>query len=759
MSRLGRWCFRRRKWVVAGWLVVLVAIIGLSVSAGSRYNSSLSLPGTDSQAAVNLLTKNFPAASGEGDQVVIQATGGATIRSSQVQKSVTAALGRVAKVPGVAGVVSPYTQAGAGQISQDGTIAFASVTWTKPSADITKTDVQNLETAGETADGPHVHISLGGQAIEKSETPGAGLSVIIGVLAALAVLLIVFGGALASSALPLLTAILALAIGVSFTGLLSHLLEVSNDAPDLAILIGLGVGVDYGLFVISRHRSGIKSDLSYEDAAAQALNTSGRTVLFAGATVCIALLGQLALGVSFLNGISISAAATVALTMAASLTFLPAMLGFLGPRALSRRERAALASAAATDVSPFWLRWARLVETRKAPVALGALAIVAVIAVPIFGLRLGTADASVDPASYTTHQAYDALASGFGPGFNGPLELAGRVTSPAGAKAFTGMLATVSHLPGVAQVTPAQTSPNGKAVLAIVYPTTSPQARQTASLVSRLRADVIPPAEKGTSLQVHVGGVTATNIDFAHVLTTKLPLFIAIVVILAFILLAAVFRSLLIPLVASLMNLLSIGAALGALNAVFNWGWASSLLGLAGTGPIAPFVPVVLFSVLFGLSMDYEVYLVSRIQEEWHHLHHTEPGNRAGLKGLAASRNHEAIVTGQAKAGRIIAAAATIMILVFGSFILDKNQLFKEFGFGLGFSVLLDAFVIRSLLVPAIMHLIGPANWYMPAWLDRILPNLSIETNTESPAGPTAPASRRAPLKAGSKPPRTPGQP
>jgi RND superfamily putative drug exporter len=753
MSRFGRWSFRHRKWVVAGWLLVLAAVAGLSVSAGSSYNSSLSLPGTDSQAAVNLLTRNFPAVSGESDQVVIQATGGATVRSSRVQQAVTAALGRVAKVPGVAGVVSPYTQAGADQISRDGTVAFAGVTWTKPSADVTKTDVQNLVTAAETADGPHVRISLGGQAIEKSETPGAGLSVIIGVLAALAVLLIVFGGALFSSVLPLLTAILALAIGVSFTGLLSHLLEVSSDAPDLAILIGLGVGVDYGLFVISRHRSGIKSGLSYEDAAAQALNTSGRTVLFAGATVCIALLGQLALGVSFLNGISVSAAATVALTMAASLTFLPAMLGFLGPRALSRRERAALDSAAATDVSPFWLRWASFVEARKALVALGALAVVTVIAVPIFGLRLGTADAAVDPASSTTHQAYEALATGFGPGFNGPLELAGQATTPAAAKAFTSMLATISHVPGVARVTPAQTSPNGKAVLAIVYPATSPQARQTAGLVSRLRTDVIPPAEKGTSLQVHVGGVTATNIDFARVLTSKLPVFIAIVVILAFILLAAVFRSLLIPLVASLMNLLSICAALGALNAVFNWGWASSLLGLSGTGPIAPFVPVVMFSVLFGLSMDYEVYLVSRIQEEWHRRHHTEPGT-ARLKGRAARPNHEAVVTGQAKSGRIIAAAASIMILVFGSFLLDKNQLFKEFGFGLGFSVLLDAFVIRSLLVPAIMHLTGPANWYMPAWLDRILPNLSIETNDE-PAGGT-PA--RAPIQAASTPPGSPGQ-
>jgi RND superfamily putative drug exporter len=745
MPKLGRWCVDHRRWVVAGWLLVLVVVVALSTSTASNYNSNLSLPNTDSQAAINLLTKNFSAASGESDQVVIEATGGATVRSPKVQSAVTAALGRAAKVPGVERVVSPYTKAGGAQVSRDGTIAFANVEWAKASAEVTKTDAKDLMAATEPADGPQVHISLGGQSIEKVEIPGAGLSVVVGVLAALVVLLVVFGGALASSALPLLTAIMALAIGTSFIGLLSHVMEVSSDAPDLAILIGLGVGVDYGLFVISRHRSAIKSGMSYQDAAAQALNTSGRTVLFAGATVCIALLGQLALGVSFLYGISISAAATVALTMAASLTFLPSMLGFLGPKALSRRERSALPGASTSDVSAFWLLWARVVAARKALVAMVGVAVVVVIALPIFGLRLGTSDASTDPTGSTTHQAYEALAKGFGPGFNGPLELVGQVTSAADSAAFIQLLTAVSNVAGVARVTPAETSPNGTAVLAVVYPTTSPQAKLTVNLVDRLRSDVIPPAEKGTSLQVHVGGVTATDIDFAHVLTKKLPIFVAVVVILAFILLSAVFRSLLIPLVASLMNLLSIGAALGALNAVFNWGWASSLLGLVGTAPISPFVPVVMFSVLFGLSMDYEVYLVSRIQEEWHRLHKTGMSGTLGLDNQAAEHNHEAVVIGQAKSGRIVAGAATIMMLVFGSFLLDNNQTFKEFGFGLGFSVLVDAFVIRSMLVPAIMHLVGPANWAMPAWLERVLPNLSIENENELPATEYSPPAVASP--------------
>ena len=357
-----------------------------------------------------------------------------------------------------------------------------------------------------------------------------------------------------------------------------------------------------------------------------------------------------------------------------------------------------------------------------------------VIALPIFGLRLGTSDASTDPAGSTTHQAYTALAQGFGPGFNGPLELAAQASSPADATAFGHLLATAAHTPGVASVTPAATSPNGKVMLATVYPATSPQASQTAGLVDNLRDNLIPRAAHGTSLAVHVGGVTATNIDFSHALTSKLPVFIAVVVLLAFLLLMTVFRSLLIPLVAAVMNLLAVGAALGALNAVFNWGWGSSILRLSGTGPIDAFIPVLLFSVLFGLSMDYEVYLVSRMQEEWHHLHHTQTGKLAALAGQATRRNHQAVTTGQANSGEIIAAAAGIMILVFGSFLLGGNRVLQEFGFGLAFAVLADALLIRSLLVPALMHLIGPANWALPSWLDRILPRVAVEPGPEIPA-------------------------
>jgi RND superfamily putative drug exporter len=628
----------------------------------------------------------------------------------------------------VEAVASPYAKADSGQISRDGTIAFATVAWDKQSAQVTTADADQLIKAAETADGGGVHISLSGEAITNSERPSPGFTVGVGVIAALAVLLVIFGGSVLAALLPLLGAGVALVLGSSLIGLLSHAMSISSVSTELAVLIGLGVGVDYGLFIISRYRSAVKQGTPYADAAALAVATSGRTVLLAGLTVCIALLGQFLLGVSFLYGVSVSAAVAVALTMATALTLLPAMLGFLGPRVLSRRERARL-TAAGRHASPaaggFWLGWARFVEKRKVLVALGSLAAVVAIALPIFGLRLGTSDASTDPASSTTHQAYTALAQGFGPGFNGPLELAAQAGTAPDRTAFSHLLATAARTPGVASVTPAVTSPNGKVLLASVYPTTSPQAEQTVNLVNALRDRVIPRAADGTSLIVHVGGETATNIDFARVLTDKLPIFIAIVVLLAFLLLMVVFRSLLIPLVASVMNLLSVGAALGAMNAVFSWGWGGSLLGLSGTGPVDAFLPVLIFSVLFGLSMDYEVYLISRIQEEWH---------RGG--GTGATRNRLAVVTGQAKSGPVIAAAASIMILVFGSFMFGGARELAEFGFGLAFSVLVDALLIRSLLVPALMHIIGPVNWALPRWLDRVLPRLAVEAAEPAIAGP-----------------------
>jgi RND superfamily putative drug exporter len=741
MTRLARWCFTHRRTVLAAWLLLLVVALGAARAAGGAFNSDLSLPGTDSQAAVSLLTQHFPAASGETDQVVIHATGGAAVDSAPVRSAVTAALARVSALPGITSVISPYTAAGAAQVSRDGAVAFARVTWGAQPADVTAADAHALIAAAQTADGPSVHVSLGGASITNSERAKPGPSVVVGIIAALTILLIVFGGAILAALTPLAGAALALIIGSSAITLLSHALTVASESTELAVLIGLGVGVDYGLFIVSRHRAAVRAGRSYSDAAAEAVNTSGRTVLFAGLTVCVALLGQFALGVSFLDGVSAAAAITVALTIATSLTLLPALLGFLGPKVLSRRERATLAGQGPTLDGPRGIgpRWARFVEKHSLLAAAGALVAITLIALPVLGLRLGTSDSSTDPASWTTRQSYDTLARGFGPGFNGPLELVGQVRTPADLAAFARLLATAAHSRGVAAATAAQVSPDRHAVIATLYPATAPQDQQTVTLVNTLRDSLIPQARQGSGLVVHVGGQTAAAIDFAHVLGSKLPLFVAVVVVLAFILLTAVFRSLLIPLVASALNLLSVVAALGAITAVFTKGWGGSLLGLSGTGPVDAFLPVVMFSVLFGLSMDYEVYTVGRMHEEWRRLQRDSviaPGDRRpDVRRRAALLNHRAVTAGQGQSTRIVAAAAGIMILVFGSFLPGGHHLLQEFGFGLGFAVLVDALIIRSLLLPAVMHLIGGANWFLPAWLARVLPRLDIEAGGPGEVG------------------------
>jgi RND superfamily putative drug exporter len=439
-------------------------------------------------------------------------------------------------------------------------------------------------------------------------------------------------------------------------------------------------------------------------------------VFFAGLTVCIALLGQFVLGVSFLYGVAISATVTVALTMLAALTLLPALLGFFGTRVLSRRERRKISESGPQPeevVSGWWYRWSRSVEHRPAIRAAASFLVVVVVALPFFGLRLGLADAGSDPAGSSTRVAYDLLAKGFGPGFNGPLQLVATLDSPSQLPAFARVADAVARQPGLVPTGAPHpvVSPNGKAAIAIIYPTSSPQAAATATLLQRLRHDIVPAAQRGSGLNVLVGGATAEQADFSHILSHKLPQFVAVVIVLAFLLLLVVFRSLLIPAVASIMNLLSVGAALGVMTAVFEWGWGRSILGFNGTVPVEVFIPVIMFSVLFGLSMDYEVFLVSRMYEEWH---------RTG-------DNREAVSIGQAETGRVITAAACIMILVFLSFLLGGSVIIEQFGIGLAAAIVIDAFVVRTVLVPSLMHLSGRANWWLPPWLDRRVPHLAVE--------------------------------
>jgi RND superfamily putative drug exporter len=698
-----------------------VAVIGLAAiakSAGSSYNDSFSLNGTQSYEALQLLEHAAPKAAGDREQIVIAVKHG-RITDPAVETRAKAMLARVSKLPDVASIASPYSATGTAQVSRSGQVAFATVTMTKQASAFTVPQATQFVNTAKASAGDGLQVAVGGQVAEqslKTNISSAGL----GALAALVVLFIVFGSLLAA-VLPLITAGLALGAGTATIGLLSHVIHMASFSSQLSLLIGLGVGVDYALFIVTRYRQGLQRGKSVEDAIVDAVDTSGRAVLFAGITVCIALLGMFALGVSFLYGVAIAASIVVAFTVLSALTLLPALLGFMGTRALGRRARRSLAAGEikTTNESGWWVRWAGVLQSKPALIATLAAVLMAVIAIPFFSMRLGSSDAGSDPAGSTTRQAYDLLAKGFGPGYNGPLQLVAQVHNAGEQAAFVKVTHAVAATKGVVRVTAPITLPGKQGAPPVasadVYPQGSPQAASTSTLLTTLRNTVVPRASAGSSVNVLIGGQTAIFADFSHVLSSKLPLFIGVVVLLSFLLLTAVFRSLAIPAMAALMNMLSAGAAFGVITAVFQFGWLSSLLGVNQTGPIEAFIPVMMFAILFGLSMDYEVFLVSRIYEEWH---------RTGDNRLAVTRGLEAT-------GRTITAAAAIMVLVFGSFILGGQVIIEMFGLGLAAAVLMDALIVRSVLVPALMLVVGKANWALPKALDRVIPHLNVEGSVE----------------------------
>jgi len=716
LASLARWCFRHRRIVVVSWLAAIAALVGLTSGIGTAYSDSFSLPGTESSKALTLLSSSFPAQAGDSDTIVIHVRSG-SVHDPGVQSKVASMLDRVAKSPSVASVASPYAAAGAAQLSKDGRTAFANITFSKMAQALPKADVQAVIDLAKSARSSGLDVELGGNAIKQIQQTPPSNSTLIGMVAAAVILFIAFGS-LFAMALPLLTAVVALGSGLLAVGLLSHVVSIGTVGPTLAALIGLGVGIDYALFIVTRHRAGILGGLTPEEAAVRALDTSGRAVLFAGGTVCVALLGLLVLRLSFLNGLALPAALIVVFTVAAATTFLPALLGFLGPRVLGRKERRRLAVEGPHEphAKGFWARWSTLVARRPRVLAVGAIVVMLVLMLPVLSLRLGSSDSGNDPSGSSTRKAYDLMAKGFGPGFNGPLQLVAEVKSPADTAALAALTGKLRSEPGVASVTPFPTAPGAKVDIVQVVPTTSPQDAATSELIQHLRNSVIPAAEQGTSLQVYVGGTTAIFDDFANVLTSKLPLFIGVIVLLGFLLLMLAFRSLLVPATAAVMNLLAAGASFGVVTAVFQLGWGTDLLGLGKAGPIEAFLPVIMLAILFGLSMDYQVFLVSRMHEEWVH---------TGDNRLSVSQ-------GQATTGKVITAAAAIMICVFVAFAFGAQRVIAEFGIGLASAVLLDAFVLRTVLVPAMMHILGVANWWLPKWLDRRLPHLSVDPVDEA---------------------------
>lgn len=716
MRSLATWCVRHRRIVVAAWLVALIAAVVLSQSVGTAFSNGFSLPHTESTQALDLLQSSSPQQSGDEERIVFHTTDGRPVTDPAVRQKIETMLGQVAALPHVGLVTSPYSPAGARQISADGRTAFATINFDVQGQGVTTAASQHFVTVATAPAGPGLEVAVSGQIAEQAAKPSVG-GLLPGVILAGIVLFLVFGSFFAM-ALPILSALASLGTSIGIIGLLSNVVKMPDFSTELVLLIGLGVGVDYALFIVTRHRQGLIAGNDVESSIVTAVDTSGRAVLFAGIIVCIALLGMFALGVSFLYGLAIAASIGVAFTMIAALTLLPALLGFIGPRVLSRKQKRDLATngprIVGVGTKGFWPKWADFIRRRPVLPAVAALGVILLVTVPFLQLRLGHSDQGNDPRSQTTRQAYDLLSSGFGPGFNGPLQLVAVHASQADTATLDRLVAQVRHQPDVAAVTPPINLPakDGRQVsLIVVYPESSPQSASTNDLIDHLRSSTIPSVVAGTGTTVYVGGITAIFSDFASVLSSKLPLFIGLVVALSFLLLAILFRSLLIPLTAACMNLLSIGAAFGVLVAVFQWGWLSSVFQVYRTGPVEAFLPVMMFAILFGLSMDYEVFLLTRIQEEW----------------LRTGDNRTAVRNGLAATGKTITAAALIMILVFGAFILGGIQVIKEFGLGLAGGILMDAVIIRMAIVPSLMFLFGRANWWYPRWLDRITPHVTVD--------------------------------
>jgi RND superfamily putative drug exporter len=620
----------------------------------------------------------------------------------------------------VSQVVSPFGPGGRHQISSDGRIAYLQVNFDEQTGNLPEGAIRKVISTAQSFDRPGYQVALGGPAISLVAGGSPGASEGIGILAAIIIMLLAFGSVVAMG-LPIVTALFGIVVAFGLLDLLSHLFTTPTFAPEIMAMIGLGVGIDYALFIVTRYRQGLLEGREPREAVGLSLATSGRSVVFAGTTVILSLLGLFVLQLPFMRGLAVGVIGAVLLVMAAAVTVLPAMLGFSG-RAIDRLHVPGLLQ---TSPEPppksFWYRWSRGIQRRPALAGGLALLCLLALAVPFFSMRLAFSDAGNDPASSTTRQAFDTLAQGFGPGFNGPLIVVASV--PDGAQpAMAELQRRVAATPGVAFATPVQLSPSGRQAVVIAYPTTDPQASATATLVTTLRQQVIPAATAGTGLVAYVTGETAGSVDASAYLQSRLPWVIALVLLLAFVLLMAVFRSVAIPVKAVIVNLLSVAAAYGVIVAVFQWGWLGGLFSIGATSPIDPWIPLMMFTILFGLSMDYEVFLLSRIREEW---------RRSG-------DNSQAVADGLAKTARVITAAAAIMICVFGSFVIgDQLHVLKVFGLGLAASILIDATLVRMVLVPSVMELLGRANWWMPRWLDRAVPHLGVEVDVPPAPGPT----------------------
>jgi putative drug exporter of the RND superfamily len=710
LTRLADIAYRRRGRVVLLWLVAMVVIIGVGSSLAGEFSADYDTPGSESKAASDITEQHFAGYSGQEIFVVWKDPAGAT--SPQAQQRINAFLAEAEKVNNV----SPHTPL---RVSDNGEIGATTLPMTVPGWDFKDDDARKIVDAADANDGNGLDIELGGDPIYSVQSQSSPEG--IGFLGAAIVLLIAFGSVVAAG-LPLGVALVGL--GISSAGLiplLSNVIDVPDWTTAVSGLIGIGVGIDYALLVLTRFRSALRDGKDRHDAVVEAVTTAGRSVIIAGCTVVIAVLGLMLTGLSYMYGVAIATGLAVLTVMVASITLLPAFLSYLGPR-VDKLRIPLLGSALRTDrpttgESPA-ARWSHVVQRRPWPFAIGALVVLLALAAPALGMRLGFPDAGNDPPDSMTRQAYDLNTEGFGPGTNGPIQIAATIPPTDEAKSQINAFAnTLRSTPAVAFVTPPRINQANDAALMTVIPKTSPQDEATEDLVKDLRDNVVPTQFNGTGIDVQIGGVTAALEDQSTYMTDRMPLFIAGVVGLSFLLLLVAFHSPLISLKAGIMNLLSVCAAYGVMTLAANGGGLSNLIGIDHEVPIAPFMPVMMFAILFGLSMDYEVFLISRIREEY-------------LKDGNTSR---AVADGLAKTARVITAAAAIMVVVFLSFVTSNEVFLKLFGIGLASAVFLDATIVRMVLVPAVMQLLGKWNWWIPGWLERRLPRLDVEP--VAPAG------------------------
>lgn len=712
LTRWGALAVRRRWYVLLGSLAALavLALLGLSLSKGTV--SSLDIRGAESQDAVELLERSFPERSGDYGDIVLHAPEG--LAAPATEQAVNSLVERVAAVPGVTSVVSPYAP-DSGLLSEDGRTGIVRVQFAQAADNVTAEDIDLVEEAMATARSESLQVEFGGPVATAQEHEGPNESTMIGVVAAFLILYLLFR-TVVPTALPVGTAVFGLVAGFAAVFAMTSVVDLSKFGPNIAAMLGLGVGIDYALFIVARHRENVASGMSVEAAAGSALATSGKSVMFAGGVVITSLLGLSFMGIPFVGWIGVAAALMVLLAVLTAIVLLPALLGFAGDRILSLRPRSRAGGSRRHEDS-HWYRLGQAIMKRPyAFFGLSALLLL-VLSIPVFGIRLGSADAGNNPTSSTTRRAYDLTADAFGAGANGPLQI---VIDGASETETDTLIDAARSTEGVSGVVQPLTSADGQVSIFSVVPSSAPQESATSDLVHRLRERTFPDALPGSDADVYVAGTTARYIDIADRIASRLPVFFGIVIGISFILLVAVFRSLAVPLKAALMNLLSIGAAYGVVVAVFQWGWLLSLTGADRTGPVESFLPMMLFAVLFGLSMDYEIFLVSRMREEY----------------LRTRDNPQSVAHGLASTASVISAAATIMIVVFLSFVLNDQRVVKEFGLGLAVAVLVDATIVRLLLVPATMQLMGDWNWWIPSWLDRLLPRISIEGGEECDSEP-----------------------